>query len=123
MANPLGIVHPALKERMQMMFYPSFCTIEQVTETQDSFGAVTVTWSTLADHAELRCRLAPNSANEIHDLQGTYVVHSWTIALMGYYPGVTAKMRAVIDDRRYEVETVQFDGNQKLTRLTVRIVE
>ena len=62
MANPLGIVHPALKERMQMMFYPSFCTIEQVTETQDSFGAVTVTWSTLADHAELRCRLAPSTS-------------------------------------------------------------
>lgn len=123
MANPQGIVHPHLTQRLQATFYPSLCLIEQQVEAQDSYGAVTVTWATLAGHGALRCRVSPNRAVEIHDAQGIYTVHSWTINLAGYYPTITPKMRATVGGIVYDIETVQPDGNRQLTRLTVRIVE
>lgn len=126
MANQLGIIHPEMLARVQPNFYPSLCTIQEATEAADSYGQPIPTWGSLADHANLNCRLSPgtpSSGDELRTQTQIYTVHMWIIALNGHYPAILETMRAVIDSVVYEIEQVQHDGNNKTTRLRVRTLE
>lgn len=122
--NQLGIVHPGLLASLQPTHYASTVTIQYAVVTQDSYGEESEGWSTLAGHADLRCRLAPEQAfsREQRNQAQIYAVHSWIIAIAGHYPTITEEMRAVIDGQSYDIELVQFDGNQQTTHLQVRVV-
>lgn len=124
MANQLGIVHPEMLARLQANFYPSVCAIQSATETPDSFGQLQQSWSNLAGHGAIPCRVAPesNPRGEIRDQAQTFAVHRWRIVLNGYYPSIIEKMRAVVNATAYDIERVEHDGNEEMTRLVCRIV-
>jgi hypothetical protein len=125
MANPRGIVHSDLRGRVQANFYPMRCTIQQMTEAQNSYGEISSSWSNLAGHVDLPCRVAAElrGSAERRTQDQVYAVHGWTIALNGYYPSIIPKMRALVAGVAYDIELVQHDGNGIMTRLVTRIVE
>lgn len=122
--NQLGIVHPGLLASLQPNHYASTVTIQYAVVTQDSYGEESEGWSTLAGHADLRCRLSPHQqfSREQRNQAQIYAVHVWIINIAGYYPSITEEMRAVVDSTSYNIELAQHDGNQKTTRLQVRVV-
>ena len=123
MANPQGIVHPRLLARLTPLAFPSLCTIQQATETQNSYGAVVQSWSNLSGHVNLACRLSPASARPEQPMpQQTYLVSEFVITLAGSYPSITEKMRAVISGANYDITSVDQDGQFAQTRLTAKIV-
>jgi head-tail adaptor len=103
-------------------FYPSACTIQVSTATQDAAGQPVLTWSTLAGHSALDCRVAPAMAEERKrdDLVLDRTTH--TIALAGYYATITPAMRAIVGTSTYDILGVEYDGNGMTTRLRVEIV-
>lgn len=123
MANQLGIIHPQMLARVRPNFYPSLCTIQEATDTADSYGQPIPAWDDLADHIDLACRIAPDSGNEMRSQIQIYAVHGWTVALNGYYPDILETMRAVVDDVIYDILQVQHDGNNQTTRLRVRTLD
>ena len=122
--NHLGIVHPGLLASLQPNHYAGTCTIQAQAEAVDSYGELIPSWVTLADHVDLPCRLAPQQqfSREQRTQAQLYAVHVWIITLAGYYPTITEKMRAVVNSVNYDIELVQFDGNQQTTHLQVRVV-
>lgn len=124
MANQLGIVHPEMLGRLQANFYPSVCAIQNATETAGSFGQLQLTWSDLAGHGAIPCRVAPevNARGEVRDQTQTIAVHRWRIVLNAYYPSIIEKMRAVVNSVVYDIDRVEHDGNEKMTRMVCRIV-
>lgn len=122
--NQLGIVHPDLLASLQPNHYAGTCTIQQASEAADSYGELIPTWANLADHVDLPCRLAPQQqfSREQRTQAQLYAIHVWIITLAGYYPTITEKMRAVVNSVNYDIELVQFDGNQQTTHLQVRVV-
>lgn len=123
MANPQGIVHPQMLSRLQTNFYPSACTIQEAAVTQNSYGTPVQSWSNLADHVDLPCRVAPDRRRNVErrtDDQ-TYGDFTWEIALAGYYPAITETMRAVVSGQAYDIEVPQHDGQSKTTHLLVRL--
>jgi head-tail adaptor len=103
-------------------FYASACTIQVSSATQDAAGQPVLTWSDLADHEDLACRLAPAMAEERKrdDLVLARTTH--TIALAGYYTTITPAMRAIVGTSTYDILGVEQDGNGITTRLRVEIV-
>lgn len=122
--NQLGIVHPDLLARLAPNHYASTVTIQYPVVTQDSYGEGSVGWTTLAGHAGLRCRIAPQQqfSREQRNQAQLYAVHVWDIALAGYYPAITEEMRATVDGTAYDIELVQHDGNHETTHIQVRVV-
>lgn len=118
-----GIIHPEMMERLRPNFYPSLCTIQQRTDTADSYGQPLPDWSNLAGHVNLPCRIAPKSTQERRTSEQIYVTATHHIALGGHYPAVTEKMQAIVDGTTYDIEGVEWDGNVKTTRIYVRLVK
>ena len=123
MANQLGLIHPNMLTRLQPNFYPSSCTIQEATEAADSYGQLIPTWGNLAEHVDLNCRIAPEGGSEQRAQIQVYAIHQWRVALNGYYPTIIETMRAVVDGVTYEIEQVVHDGNDKMTRLSVRTLD
>lgn len=122
--NQLGIIHPGLLASLQPAFYASTVTIQYPVVTQDSYGEESEGWSNLAGHVDLPCRLSPHQqfSREQRNQAQIYAVHVWIINIAGHYPSITEEMRAVIDGTAYDIELVQHDGNQEMTRLQTRVV-
>lgn len=122
--NQLGIIHPGLLASLQPNHYASTVTIQYPVVTQDSYGEESEGWSNLADHVDLRCRIAPQQqfSREQRNQAQLYAVHVWVITIADYCPTITEEMRAVVDSVAYDIELVQHDGNQQTTHLQVRVV-
>lgn len=118
-----GIVHPAMLGRIQPNFYPSLCTIMQRNGVRDSVGYLSPSPTILNGHADLPCRIAPRSTREVRSENQIYVNATHHVALGGYYADITEAMTAIVDDVSYDIEGVEWDGNQKTTRLWARIID
>ena len=118
-----GIVHPLMLERIQPNFYPSLCTIMQPNGVRDEVGYLAPSPTILNGHADLPCRIAPRSTREVRSENQIYVNATHHVALGGYYPDITENMAAIVDEVTYDIEGVEWDGNQKTTRLWVRIID
>lgn len=118
-----GIVHPSMLARIQPNFYPSLCTIQEANEEQDSVGQLIPDPINLTGHVDIPCRISPRSRREVRSEEQVYVNATHHVALGGYYPNIDETMLAVIDSVSYDIEGVEVDGNQKTTRLFVRLVE
>ena len=114
-----GLIHPQMMERVQPNFYPSRCTIQQATETQDSYGQPMPDWGDLAGMIDLPCRIAPRSTQERRTPAQVYVTATHQVSLAGYYPNIVEAMQSVVDGVAYNIEGVEHDGNHKTTRLFV----
>ena len=121
--NQLGIVHPDLLASLPN-HYTGTVTIQYPVITQDSYGEESAGWQNLANHVDLRCRLAPSNefSREQRNQAQLYAVHIWDIALAGHYSSITEEMRAVVGGVAYDIELVQHDGNSETTHLQVRRV-
>ncbi len=118
-----GIVHPEMLARIQPNFYPSLCTIQESNPVRDTFGQQIPAWANVVDLVDLPCRISPRSTREVRSENQVYVDATHQVALVGYYATIHEGMQAVVDDLAYEIEGVEWDGNQKTTRLFVRIVD
>ena len=104
-------------------FFPETVTIQTPTETIDPVtGEVTTSWADYAGHVGLACAQGPSGGVEVKQSDQTYVVANWTIALRGYYPTITEKMRVMIDGTAYEILLVQNDSHAQKTRILTRKV-
>lgn len=116
------LVHPSWLTRLAPTFFASTATVQRATVTQSSTGAEVRTWANLADHVGLACRIAPATANELRSQAQVFAEYTHTVVLAGYYATVTELDRVVVDSATYEIIGVQFDGNDEMTRLRVRVV-
>lgn len=77
-------------------------TLQEVTETRDSFGAVVEAWS---DVATVWAEVADLSGREYFDAQQTNAELKTRIRIR-YRSGVVPKMRAVFGSRVFDIESV-----------------
>lgn len=120
----LGLIHPRMLVGL-WGFYPSTCTIQVATETQDSVGQPIPAWANLAGHVAIPCRIAPierASGWEVKASTQTYTVATWKVALRSYYPAIITKMRAVAGGVNYNILAVEHDDQETMTVLQVDVV-
>jgi len=103
-------------------FFNSLCTINTSLDTQSTSGHPTPIPKILVGHVDIPCRIAPTAGKEIKNPAGTYAIGSHTIVLDDYYPTITAKMTAVINEIAYDILAIEFDGEHETTRLPVQVV-
>lgn len=119
-----GIVHPRMLERLQPNFYPSLCTIQVSTDSDDTTGETLHDWNDLAEHENIPCRISAVNSREQRNADQVYAMATHQVNLNGYYPAIEAKHRAVVDEVAYQIEgPPQHDGNQKTTRMFVRKID
>ena len=119
---PRILIHPSMLAS-QSDFYRSRCTITTYSaENRDTYGQPIPTWATLANHANLPCAFAPNSAIEAKRPDMTMAVNARIMSIAGYYPGITPKMRATVSGAVYDILSVEPDSHSKTTRLIVEVV-
>ena len=117
-----SIIHPRLLAALQMNFYPSACTVQVATETQNDAGEVLMAWADFAGHVNLPCRIAPVGGREMKRPDMTYTVGSHSIGLAGWYSTIVPKMRAVVSGVNYDILAVEIDGQMAATWLRVQVV-
>lgn len=94
-------------------------TIESPTETQDEYGAVSLTWSTVA---VVYAEIVPLTGREkIHaEQQSSDLSHRVTVR---YLSGVTPRMRVLFGARVLEVSSVRdIDERRRWTEMLCREV-
>jgi len=116
------LVHPSWLTRLAPTFFASTATVQRATITQSSTGAEVRTWAALAGHEGIRCRIAPATANEVRSQTQVFAEYTHTVVIAGYYATVTELDRVVVDAELFEIVGVQFDGNDEMSRLRVRVV-
>jgi len=123
----VSLIHPRLLSSLSATFYPSVCTIQVATETQDAYGQPIPAWADVPGLISLPCAVAPlNSGTpaeaERRRADGTIEVVTHHIAIAGYHLTIIAKMRAVVSGMNYDVVAVEFDSHAITTRLRTRLV-
>lgn len=103
-------------------FFPETCTIQEYSETNDAAHQPIKTWSDLAGHIDLPCRKAPAKGAEYKRPDQTIAVNVNIIEIAGFYNSINVKNRVVLDSTNYDILDVEFDGNSKLTRLSVEVI-
>jgi head-tail adaptor len=107
-------------------FWPRRCTIQKDTPTRTSSGMEKSDWANLADHVAIHCRLAPietRQDQEVRQSDQTVTTAGWWALLRGYFPAITTKHRALMDDgAAYNIIGVDVDSERKMTRLTLQRV-
>jgi head-tail adaptor len=101
------------------------CTIQASTESRDSSGQITDTWSNLAGHVNIPCvrgQAVIRSAAEQRGPQAAVVSTRKVIALAGYYPSITTKHRAVVASTNWNILDVRHDPSSAYTQLDVEVV-
>ncbi len=103
-------------------FYPDICTIQESVEAQDSTGNPVASWSDLADHKGLACRVSPIGGTERKTATQIYSVATHVIELTGDYPSIVTKMRALVRGFTYDILLVERDGQQMSSRLVTQVI-
>lgn len=115
------IIHPRL-HAMLNKFFPELCTIQEATETQDTANQPIESWSNLAGHVNLACAISRPRGGERKTVHQIYSVATHTIALDGYYPAITEKMRAVVNGVSYNILLPEHDPLSASTQLVCQVV-
>ncbi len=115
------IIHPRL-HAMLNKFFPELCTVQAATETPDAAGQPIKGWADLAGHINLACAISRPRGGERKTVHQIYSVATHTIALDGYYPAITEKMRAVVNGVSYDILLPEHDGQAASTQLVCQVV-
>jgi hypothetical protein len=107
---------------MLARFYPSTCTIQTATETPDGANQPIMSWANLAGHVDIPCAVGRPRGGERKTVHQAYSVATHTIALGGYYPAITEKMRAVVGGVNYDILLPENDGQGASTQLVCQVV-
>lgn len=121
--NYPALIHPDWLAHVQPNHYPSLCTIRTPNTTRDAIGHPVPNPQDLGGHIDIACRIAPVNTREVRTELQIYVNATHHVALNGYYPDIAEDMSAVVDGVSYDIEGVEHDGNDVMTRLWVRIVD
>lgn len=119
MANPL--ISPRLFDQLGA-FYPDTCTIQAAIESQDAANQPVKNWADLAGHVAIPCAVSRPRGGERHTTHQIYSVATHTIALAGYYPSISEKMRAIVFGQAYDILLSENDGQKTTTQLVCRVV-
>lgn len=118
----VDLVHPRMMT-MLMPLYPSVCTIQEAIEAQDAAGQPAPSWADMPGYVAISCRVGPVSGGERKSPREVYTVATHTVALAGYYPGITTKKRAVVDGTlTLDILLVQADSTLHVTQLVCQVV-
>lgn len=115
------LIHANMLSSLGVDFYPSTCTIQQATESQDAAGQLIRTWANVSGHVDIPCAVASVGGDE-REGNETYVLATHRIALRGYYPNITEAMRAVVSGVNYDIERVHHDSQGVSTYLDVQVI-
>lgn len=95
-------------------------TIQQKTETPDSYGELIETWTTLAT---VWCSVEPISGREFFAAQQVQAEVSARIRIR-YRPGITPLMRIKVHNTTYEiVSVIDFEYRHRELQLMCKVVE
>ena len=123
----VALIHPRLLSSLSATFYPSLCTIQEATEVQDGYGQPIAGWNNIAGLIDLPCAIAPagiqNVRVEIKRADGTIEIITHAIAIGGYYPAITNKMRAIVAGVNYDIAGSEVDSHTTMTRLRAVLVK
>lgn len=117
------IVSPRLFSKLAN-FFPSTVTIQAASEVRAASGQPTKTWAAVTGMTAISALLAPATGGENKTQSGIWTKVTHTIALAGYYPLITTKMR-VRDDATgqvYDILLPMHDGLGTSTRLLCEVV-
>jgi len=122
----MAIIHGDLLTSLRR-FYPSTGDVQERTDTRDDAGQPIPAWANLAGHTSIRCAVAPASLGspeqqEVRLDAMTVRTATHHIALAGYYPSITPRMRFVVGATVYDILAVEHDSQGKSTRLRAEIV-
>jgi hypothetical protein len=126
--NQPTVVHPDMFTNLTPLAYPARCTIQIQSEVQGENGEITKVWANLTGLTDLACRLSPVSGVETLTPDQTFVSDKYTIELVGVYPQIVEKMRAVVtspgssDALPYDITNAEIDGQHSQTRLSAKVV-
>ena len=116
------LISPRMFE-MLGKFYPDLCTIQESVEVPDSTGHPVASWSDLADHKDLACRVSPIGGTERKTATQIYSIATHVIELTEAYPSIETKMRAVVRGWIYDVLLVERDGQETSSRLVTQVIK
>lgn len=127
------LVHPLLQASMPQ-FFPSRCSVYQAAEERNPLGERIPVPTDAALPGTLgmfvvenvRCVISndpsmnqiPTSAEE-RTADSTYAAKLFRVMLVGNYPQITEKMRAVVDGIAYDIRSVTVSGFASHTELLV----
>ena len=117
-----AVIHPRFLASVPAGFFPTRCTIEGSTTTQNAFGEPIATWAAVTGLVDIACAKAPLTASELQAAGYTATDQAWHVALAGAYPTITTAHRAVVDDEPFDIDAVETDQTSTVTRLRVRSV-
>ena len=116
--------HPKLLSELQgNAFFPMTVTIQTRTGTRTATGGFSSpgTWEDVLK--DIPCRRGLPSGAERRSTWGRVEQDNYNIALNGFYPEVTADMRAVTSDGFYiDIRAAQHDSDDQMTVLQGRTV-
>jgi head-tail adaptor len=114
-------VNPRLIQTL-MPSYPTTGKVQAYTETQDAANQPIKAWSDLPGHTNIPCRVETTGGNETKAANQVYATATNQIALAGYYPLITPKMRFVeVSGVVYDILLVNNDAFQAFTFLVVEV--
>ncbi len=117
-----ALVHPRMVSGLKN-FYPQTCTIQSPGPERSAHGQKQPEWTDLANHIAIPCRRAAGGGSETRTVKQTFTVRMPSIALKGYFPEITTKMRAVVDGSEIcNIVQVRHDAQQASTSLDVEVV-
>lgn len=116
------LIHPRMMQTLERDFFLQRCTVQAGATSQGTTGQEKLTWATVSGCEAIPCRRASAGGGERRAANQIYLDATHTILLSGIYKNVNEKMRAVVDGQAYDILLVEFDGEEVMTRLTVRIV-
>jgi head-tail adaptor len=102
--------------------FPLKVAIQQRTATRTASGAEIPTWTDVAGMSKIPCRRGQPGGMEIRQSEMTVEHLIVRLALNGYYPTITQKMRAVVGAATYDITAIQADSQQTWTLLDCRLV-
>jgi len=100
------------------------CTIQEYTVTgKNSLGQEVKEWGNKTGHIDIACCLGSTKDTEVKLPDRTRGISSYVVILLGYYPLVTKKMRAVINSTEYDILGAVSDGYKNITHLDLEVVK
>lgn len=118
-------LHPRALQSLAR-YFPSSCTIQVASKTQDTFGAESRTWSDIPDPSLIAIPCAVGNRSRVQLPAGgsqPELVSDLRVLLSGHYSGITTDMRAQVDGVDYQIlEVVASEAGSDLTSLRVSVV-
>ena len=109
-------------------FTTDICTIQEYIVTgKNSLGQETKEWQDKADHIDIACCVGSTKDTEIKLPDRIRNISSHVAILLGYYPDVTKKMKAIINGAgfvsEHEIVGVVNDGYKNFTKLFLEMIK